>query len=329
MTMQRILLVGGAGYIGSHVNKLLNQKGYQTVIFDNLVYGHREFVKWGDFLDGDLAYPDQIHLCFSKYPVEAVVHLGAFAYVGESIVNPEKYYLNNVKNTLHLLQAMRKHDVKKIVFSSTCATYGDPGKIPMDESNPQCPINPYGRSKLMVEMILEDFHRAYGLEYVNLRYFNAAGADPDGEIGERHKPETHLIPLAIQAALGSREHLTIHGTDYETKDGTCLRDFVHVCDLANAHIRALEHLKNSHPCDSFNLGSDAGVSVLEVIAAVEKVSGSKIKVIKGPRRPGDPPILLSSSQKARRVLGWNPQYSDLETIVGTAFHWHKKDRGNL
>ena len=319
-----ILIVGGAGYIGSHVNKELNKRGYETVIFDNLSYGHEDFVKWGNFERVDLEDIERLRELFCKYPVDAVMHFAAFTYVGESVEDPQKYYMNNLKNTLNLLQVMLEFDVKYFVFSSTCATYGNPLKIPITEDHPQNPINPYGRAKLMVENVLEDYCHAYGLKYVALRYFNAAGADVDGEIGELHDPETHLIPLILDAASGEREDIKIFGTDYNTPDGTCIRDYVHVTDLADAHIKALEYLKNGGKSDFFNLGNGNGFSVREVIETARKITGKKIKAVEDVRRPGDPPVLVGSSKKAREILKWEPKYDDLSRIVETAWKWHEK-----
>jgi UDP-glucose 4-epimerase len=317
-----ILIAGGAGYIGSHVNKLLNKKGYKTVVFDNLICGHREFVKWGNFIFGDLADREQIHHCFKKYPIDAVMHFSAFAYAGESVSDPAKYYVNNVSNTLNLLEAMREYNVRHFIFSSTCATYGIPSEIPITEDTPQRPINPYGRSKLMIEEIIRDYDTAYGIRHINLRYFNAAGADPEGEIGEKHDPETHLIPLTIYAALGINEEIRIFGTDYPTKDGTCIRDYIHVMDLADAHVRALEYLKERRRSDSFNLGNGNGYSVREVIDIVREISGEDFKVRESERREGDPHVLISSSKKAMEILGWRPQYPGIEFIIETAWRWH-------
>jgi len=319
-----ILIVGGAGYIGSHVNKLLNKKGFKTVIFDNLSRGHREFVKWGEFFEGDLLDIGRLRSCFESYRIEAVMHFSAFALVEESVLYPEKYYQNNVIGTLNLLQVMREFGVKHFIFSSTCATYGLPEKIPISEDHPQDPINPYGRTKLMIEKTLEDYDRAYDLKHINLRYFNAAGADPDGEIGELHHPETHLIPLVIYAAKGLNEEIKIFGTDYPTKDGTCIRDYIHVMDLADAHIKALQYLMDKNESDSFNLGNGNGHSVREVIEAVRKVSKKDFKVVEAGRREGDPPVLISSSEKAIETLKWKPQYEDLDMIIETAWRWHKK-----
>lgn len=321
-----ILIVGGAGYIGSHTNKLLSKRGYKTVVFDNLVSGHREFAKWGDFVLGDLANKDQIRSCFKKYQIGAVMHFSAFAYVNESVIDPAKYYRNNVANTLNLLDMMRESGVNKFIFSSSCATYGYPREISISENHPQSPMNPYGKSKLMVEDILKDYDKAYGIKFINLRYFNAAGADPEGEIGEWHDPETHLIPLAIYAALGRKEFLRIFGTDYPTKDGTCVRDYVHVSDLADAHILGLEYLEEKKVSDSFNLGNDKGHSVREVVDMVRRIAGKNFNVIESDRREGDAPILISDSKKAKEILGWIPKYNSLETIVETALNWHKRTK---
>ena len=318
-----ILIVGGAGYIGSHLNKEISKKGIKTVIFDNLSYGHRDFIKWGTFEQGDLGNIEDIRSVFRKYPIEAVMHFAAFTYVGESVEDPQKYYMNNVKNTLNLLQVMLEENVKYFVFSSTCATYGNPVEIPITESHPQNPINPYGKGKLMVETILKDYSDAYGLKYASLRYFNAAGADPDGEIGELHDPETHLIPLILDVAAGKREDVKIFGTDYDTSDGTCIRDYIHVTDLAEAHILALEYLQNGGDSNVFNLGNGNGFSVKEVIETAEKITGKDIKAVEADRRPGDPPILVGSSKKAKEMLKWNPKYDELSKIVETAWNWHK------
>ena len=318
-----ILIVGGAGYIGSHMNKILNQRGAETLVLDNLVYGHREAVKWGKFIEGDLADVSLLDRIFTEYPIEAVMHFSAYAYVGESVEKPEKYYNNNVVNTLHLLDAMRRHDVKYFIFSSTCATYGEPEKMPIVEDMPQNPINPYGRTKLMVEKILEDYHRAYGLNYCALRYFNAAGADPACEIGALHAPETHLIPLVLDAAIGKRKSISVFGTDYPTLDGTCVRDYIHINDLADAHIRALEYIRKNDCSEKFNLGNGCGYSVKELIEMARKVTGKKIPVVYAERRPGDPPELIGSAEKAKRILGWEPKF-DLESIMQTAWAWHQK-----
>ncbi|MGO9386656.1 MAG: UDP-glucose 4-epimerase GalE [Methanobacterium sp.] len=319
-----ILIVGGAGYIGSHVNKMLNLHGFETVVFDNLSYGHRDFVKWGVFEEGDLGEINDLRRVFQKYPITAVMQFAAFTYVGESVEDPQKYYLNNLCNTLNLLEVMLEEKVNYFVFSSTCATYGDPVEIPITEDHPQNPISPYGKGKYMVEQVLEDYSKAYNLRYASLRYFNAAGADPDGEIGELHDPETHLIPLILDVALGNREDIKIFGTDYPTADGTCIRDYIHVLDLADAHIKALKYIQNNDLSDVFNLGNGQGFSVKEVIDTVEKVTGKKIKASEVGRRPGDPPVLVGSALKARKLLGWQPRFNDLSLIIDTAWRWQQK-----
>jgi UDP-glucose 4-epimerase len=320
-----ILVTGGAGYIGSHANKELNLAGYETVVLDNMSYGHQDFLKWGVFEEVDLGDTESIRNVFRKYEIEAVMHFAAFTYVGESVEDPQKYYLNNLRNTLNLFQVMNEFEVKKLVFSSTCATYGNPHKIPLTEDHPQNPINPYGQGKLMVEKVLKDYSSAYGLRYVSLRYFNAAGADPDGDVGERHDPETHLIPLILDAAAGKRDDIKIFGTDYPTPDGTCIRDYIHVTDLADAHIKALKYLEAGGQSEVFNLGNGNGFSVREVIEEAKKVTGNQIKATEIERRPGDPPILVGSSKKAREILKWQPKYDDLTKIISTAWEWHKKD----
>lgn len=320
---KHILIVGGAGYIGSHANKLLNQKGYKTLIYDNLIYGHKEAVKWGEFILGDLNDINLLRLVFNKFDIEAVMHFAAFAYVGESVENPEKYYINNVSNTLNLLQVMREFSCKYFIFSSTCAIYGNPEYLPIDEKHPQNPINPYGQSKLMLEKILEDYSKAYDFKYVALRYFNAAGADVDCEIGEDHNPETHLIPLILDVAIGRKEDIKVFGTDYDTHDGSAIRDYIHVTDLAEAHILALEYLKNGGSSDVFNLGNEVGYSVFEVISKAKEITNKDIKVTLEERRAGDPAKLIGDATKAKKVLGWNPKLFDLGNILETAWEWHK------
>lgn len=319
-----ILIVGGAGYIGSHINKELNKKGYETIVYDNLIYGHRELVKWGKFILGDLENVDQLRLVFSKFDIEAVMHFSAFTSVGESVTDPQRYYQNNMKCALNLLQVMLEFKVKYFIFSSTAAVYGNPVRIPIDEEHPQKPINPYGRSKLMIETVLRDYCDAYGLKYAPLRYFNASGADPDIETGEWHMPETHLIPLVLDAALGRREDIKIFGTDYDTRDGTCIRDYIHVTDLADAHILALEYLMNGGKSQAFNLGNGTGFSVREVIETCKEVTKKNFKVSETDRRPGDPPTLLASADRAKDLLKWKPKYYELPKIVETAWEWHKK-----
>lgn len=319
-----VLVCGGAGYIGSHVNKQLSKEGYETVVFDNLIYGHREAVKWGYFVQGDLKNIDEIEAVFQKHNIEAVFHFAAYAYVGESVEEPEKYYYNNVANTLNLLHVMKKYGCNKIIFSSTCATYGEPERVPITEDMQQSPINPYGASKLMVERIFQDYSKAYDLKFVVLRYFNAAGADPEGEIGESHTPETHLIPLVLDAASGKRQDIKVFGTDYDTPDGSCIRDYIHVYDLATAHLLALHYLDEGKESNFFNLGNALGTSVLEVVESVKKVTNRKFRVTMTDRREGDPAKLVGSSEKAQKVLGWEPVYGDIDTIVEHAWKWHEK-----
>lgn len=319
-----ILICGGAGYIGSHINKLLTRQGYETVVFDNLIYGHREAVKWGRFVRGDLKNICDLEAVFQTYPIEAVFHFAAFAYVGESVREPEKYYYNNIVNTLNLLQVMKKRGCKRIIFSSSCATYGEPEKMPITEEMPQNPINPYGFTKLAVEHILWDYQRAYGLGSVILRYFNAAGADPDCEIGENHNPETHIIPLVLDAAYGKRPDIKVFGKDYPTRDGTCIRDYIHVMDLAKAHLLALEYLEKGGESAVFNLGNENGNSVLEVIDSVKRVTGRDFKVTFADRRVGDPPALVGSSKRAQEILGWKPEYADIDRITAHAAAWYRK-----
>jgi UDP-glucose-4-epimerase GalE len=318
-----ILIVGGAGYIGSQTAKRVARAGLRPVVFDNLVYGHEWAVKWGPLVRGDLADGAQIRRVLEENRITAVVHFAAYAYVGESVANPRKYYRNNVVGTINLLDAMLDAGVRDIVFSSTCATYGDPTRVPIDESHPQSPVNPYGDTKLAIERVLAWYQRAYGLRFAALRYFNAAGADPDGELGEDHDPETHLIPLAIQAALGGKP-LEIYGTDYATADGTAIRDYIHVQDLADAHVAALEALRGGASRLFVNLGTGRGHSVREVIAAVEKVSGRKVSAREAGRRAGDPPALVADARLAAEVLGWKARIPDLETIVEHAWRWRQK-----
>jgi len=325
-----ILVTGGAGYIGSHAVLALQRAGYQVVILDNLVYGHRDIVENAlkvELVVGDTGDRALLDHLFSKYNIAAVMHFAAYAYVGESVTDPGKYYRNNVVGTLTLLEAMVAAGVKQFVFSSTCATYGVPQTIPIPEEHPQNPINPYGASKLMVERILADFDVAYHLKSVIFRYFNAAGADPSGLLGEDHNPETHLLPLVLMTALGKRESVSIFGTDYPTPDGTCIRDYIHVCDLADAHVLGLEYLLKGGDSNIFNLGNGSGFSVREAIETAKEVTGKEIKAIECDRRPGDPPMLVGSSEKARTTLGWQPQYLDLKAIITHAWKWHQKRHG--
>ena len=323
-TDKSILVTGGAGYIGAHACKALAKAGYTPVTYDNLVYGHSKAVRWGPLEKGDIGDRMQLEMVMKKYNPSAVMHFAAYAYVGESVMNPKIYYHNNVAGTLSLLESMKSCNIDKIIFSSTCATYGMPDQIPIDEEHRQHPINPYGRSKLMIEWILQDFAAAYDLKFVSLRYFNAAGADPDAEIGEDHDPETHLIPLVLDVALGNRNRLEIYGTDYDTPDGTCIRDYIHVLDLADAHLLALTYLNDGGRSDVFNLGNGNGFSVREVMTTAKKVTGCDIPCLESARRPGDPAILIGSSEKIRNNLGWHAAYKSLEEIIGTAWRWHKK-----
>ncbi|MDD4004278.1 MAG: UDP-glucose 4-epimerase GalE [Elusimicrobiaceae bacterium] len=324
MTDNWILVAGGAGYIGSHVAKELTRHGVQTLTLDNFVRGHRELARWGAVEECDLADKTRLREIFEKYRIAAVFHLCAFTYVGESGQNPAMYYENNVGNTINLLNAMAEGGVQRFVFSSTCSTYGEPLEIPITETHPQNPVNVYARTKLMVETMLKDYERAYGMKHVNLRYFNAAGADEAAETGEWHEPETHLIPLILDAAAGLRKEITIFGTDYPTPDGTCVRDYIHVTDLARAHLLALDYLEKGGASDAFNLGNGKGFSVREVIKATEKVTGRTIAVKETGRRAGDPARLIGSSAKAKKMLGWEPRYPELEKIIETAWRWHRK-----
>lgn len=321
-----ILIVGGAGYIGSQTAKLVAQEGHRPVVLDNLVYGHRWAVKWGPLVEGDLADKVLIDRVLKEHQVTAVIHFAAYAYVGESVTNPRKYFQNNVVNTLNLLDAMVDNGVRDIVFSSTCATYGEPVRVPIAEDHPQSPVNPYGESKLMVEKMLHWYQGAYGVRYAALRYFNAAGADPDGEIGEDHEPESHLIPLAIEAALGRRAGLDIYGTDYPTADGTAIRDYIHVADLGGAHLLALDRLRKGTDVVKLNLGTGTGHTVRQVITAVEKATGRRVPAREVGRRAGDPPALVADARQANQLLGWKPKYSSIDTIVEHAVRWHQRPR---
>lgn len=319
-----ILVAGGAGYIGSHALWDLLENGFDAFAYDNFSTGHAASVPKGACTEGDLHDGALLERTMRERKVRSVFHFAACCYVGESVTDPEKYYRNNVAATLTLLGAMRRAGVRKFVFSSTCATYGNPVQERMDETHPQSPINPYGWSKLMVERMLADFGAAYGLRHVNLRYFNAAGAHPDGTIGEDHDPETHLIPLVLKVAAGQMPRLFVFGDDYPTPDGTCIRDYIHILDLAGAHRLALGYLDRGGESTSFNLGNGAGYSVLEVIKAAEAVTGKKVAYEVAPRRPGDPPRLVGDSTRAQKVLGWKQRFGDLRTIIETAWKWHQK-----
>lgn len=318
----KILVTGGAGYVGSHAARLLDRAGHDVWIYDSLVYGHRGAALPGKLIEGDLMDQAKLESVLKEKQIEAVMHFAAFAYVGESVVKPHKYYQNNIVATLSLLEAMRSVGVDRIVFSSTTATYGEPDTIPITESERQEPINPYGFSKLVIEHALADYAHAYGWGYAALRYFNASGASPDGDIGEDHAPETHLIPLVLQVALGQRDNITVFGSDYPTPDGTCIRDYIHVDDLGSAHVKALELLKAGEGL-KLNLGTGRGTSVREIIDACRKVTGHPIPEVAGERRPGDPPELVADSSLAQKTLDWTPQYMDIESIVETAWRWHQ------
>jgi len=317
-----VLVTGGAGYIGSHACKILARAGYRPVVFDNMSRGHREAVRWGPLVEGNLADRGRLTAALVEHRVSAVMHFAAYAYVGESVADPAIYYRNNLGGTLSLLDAMREAGIGKIVFSSTCATYGTPDDVPIRETAPQLPVNPYGETKLAIERALRWYGEAYGLRSVSLRYFNAAGADPDGEIGELHQPETHLVPLVLQAALGERAQIDIYGTDYPTPDGTAIRDYIHVQDLAEAHLGALEHLADGGESVALNLGTGRGHSVREVVRVAEAVSGRPIAWRDTARRPGDPPVLVADPSLAAELPGWRARVSDLETILRTALAWH-------
>lgn len=322
-----VLVTGGAGYIGAHACKALARTSYTPIAYDNLAYGHAAAVKWGPLERGDILDRARLDAVIAEHKPSAIMHFAAFAYVRESVSDPGKYFRNNVVGSLTLLEAARDHGIGHFIFSSTCATYGTPEQLPIVENTAQMPINPYGASKLMVERMLSDFGSAHGLRTIALRYFNAAGADPDNEIGEQHSPETHLIPLVLDAASGRRAHITIFGTDYDTADGTCVRDYIHVADLADAHVKALQALEAGHPSDVFNLGNGRGFSVRQVIKAVEHRTGLKVPVQFGERRAGDPAALVSDATKARERLGWSPQFADINEIVSTAWAWHQKAPG--
>lgn len=322
-----ILVTGGAGYVGSHLVKELQATGIPCVVMDNLVRGHRDLIPGVELVVGDIGDAALVRRVIRDYRVDAVMHFAACSDVGESNRMPLKYYAGNVTTTINLVTAMVETDVKRLVFSSTCATYGIPDVTPIVEDHPQRPINPYGATKLMVERILQDADRAHGLRFVIFRYFNAAGAHPSGAIGERHVPETHLIPLALHVVAGLRDRLDIYGSDYPTPDGTCIRDYIHVVDLARAHLLGLHYLESGQPSEAFNLGNGSGFSVMEIIQAVERVTGRGVRTVTGPRRPGDPPILVGSSDKARRLLGWHPEFPTVDAIIETAWRWHRSGPG--
>jgi UDP-arabinose 4-epimerase len=325
---QSILVTGGAGYIGAHACKALARAGYRPVAYDNLSRGHRAAVRWGPLVEGDLADRAQLCAALAEHQVAAVMHFAAHAYVGESVIDPALYYRNNLVGTLSLMDAMRETGVGEIVFSSTCAIYGMPQTVPIRETQMPSPVNPYGETKLAIERALHWYGQAYGIRCVALRYFNAAGADLEGEIGERHEPETHLVPLVLQAALGHRSHIDIYGSDYPTPDGTAVRDYVHVDDLAGAHLLALERLRAGGASIAVNLGTGRGHSVREVVAAAEAVCGRSIPARAAPRRPGDPPVLVADPNLAAEIFGWRARHSDLDTIIRTALDWHARVANN-
>lgn len=318
-----ILVTGGAGYIGSHTVRQLEQAGHRVVVYDNLVKGHRNSVKNSVFIKGDIFDSDLLADTIKRHTITSVVHFAAYSVVGESMEKPREYYHNNVGGTLNLLDVMLAGGVNKLVFSSSAAVYGEPEKTPITEDMPKNPTSVYGRTKVMMEEAMADYARAYGLKYIALRYFNACGADIDGDIGEDHRPETHLVPLVLQACLGKTDGIKIFGDDYPTEDGTCLRDYIHVTDLAQAHVLALEALYQGHDSEVYNLGNGSGFSVKEIIEAAEAVTGITIPKQVVARRPGDPAVLVAGSEKIRRDLGWQPQYSDIKSIIETAWRWHK------
>ena len=324
-----VLVTGGAGYIGAHCCKALASRGYHPVVFDSLITGHRQHVQWGDFFRGDTTSATELDACLSRYKIDAAMHFAAFIEVGESVANPQKYYANNVAGTLQLLQALVRHRIRHFVFSSSAAVYGNPLEVPIDEQHPARPLNPYGWTKLMIEIMLADFQSAYGLNWIALRYFNAAGADEAADIGEWHDPESHLIPRILDAALDHRQSVRVYGTDYPTPDGTCIRDYIHVNDLAGAHVRAFEHLASGGASGVYNLGQGRGYSVMEVIAKVREITGRPLVVEKVDRRPGDAAVLIASNQKALQQLGWSPHHSDLDKIIASAWKWHRTMRGAL
>ena len=321
-----ILIIGGAGFIGSHTVKLLNSKGYETLVLDNFSTGHRSLLKWGPYIEGDFGDNELVKSILKNHPIDGVMHFAANAYVAESVSNPLKYYSNNVLNTINLLNAIVETNQKKdffFIFSSTCATYGIPEKFPIEETQHQIPVNPYGRTKLAVEHMIRDYSKAYGLKYSILRYFNAAGADPELETGEWHDPESHLIPLILEAAY-NKSSINIYGDDYPTADGTCIRDYIHVNDLAAAHIMAMEDLIKNYKSTIFNLGNGKGYSILDVINSAKRITGYDIDTVFADRRPGDPPTLIGSSDRIQKQLGWVPQISTLDDIIETAWNWYKK-----
>ena len=327
--MSHVLVTGGAGYVGSHICKALSLAGYTPVVFDNLYRGHREFVKWGPLVEADILDKSALSSTIRDFNIEAVIHCAALAYVSESQERPMDYYEANVIGSMNVLEVMRENNVRVLVFSSTCAVYGIPNRIPVSEASPLKPISPYGESKWMVENMLTDCARAYGMRCTSMRYFNAAGADPDSEIGEWHDPETHLIPIVLNAAANSEEVVSINGTDYDTPDGTAIRDYIHVSDLANAHVQAFNFTRSTDGHESFNLGTGSGHSVRDILATVEKVTSRCIRTIESERRPGDPDRLVADARKANEVLGWRPRFSDIETIIAHAWDYYSRKDGRV
>ena len=319
-----ILVTGGAGYIGAHCCQELAARGFQPVVYDNLVTGHREHVRWGEFFEGDIGAAARLDAVCARFRIEAAMHFAAFIEVGESVTDPLKYYANNVAGTLQLVRALVRHGIRHLVFSSSAAVYGTPRQVPIDENHPTRPLSPYGRTKLMVETMLADCEEAHDLHWMALRYFNAAGADPAAQIGEWHEPESHLIPRILASARDGERPVQVYGTDYPTPDGSCIRDYIHVADLARAHVLALEKLMAGSSGGAFNLGQGRGYSVMEVLRCAAQVTGRQFPIRTGPRRPGDPPVLIASNQKARDVLGWVPEQSSLENIIASAWKWHCK-----
>jgi UDP-glucose 4-epimerase len=324
--MTQIAIMGGAGYIGSHVVKYLLQEGYQPIVYDSLESGHAHAVEGCILVEGQIGDTEKLGHFFSQYAVSAVMNFAGLIAVGESVREPARYYQTNVLQTLGLLDAVLAAQIPHFIFSSTCAIYGPPQSLPLTEDHPFAPVSPYGRTKLAIELALADYAAAYpDFNYVSLRYFNASGADPEGQIGECHDPETHLIPIIFETLLGQRESVLLNGTDYPTADGTCVRDYIHVWDLAQAHLLALKYLQTEKTSNYFNLGNGCGYSVREVIAEIEKITKKQVPVLEGPRRDGDPPILVGSSAKAEQLLGWKPRYQSLDAILGTAWNWHNKN----
>lgn len=320
---ENVLITGGAGYVGSHTCQALAALGYLPISLDNLTRGHTWAVQWGPFIKGDITDSSVLDQIFSDYQPKAVIHFAANAYIEESVAHPAKYYQNNVAGSITLLESMRRYGCKNIIFSSSCATYGIPSQVPIPENHPQIPINPYGRSKLMMEQIIQDYGSAYGIRYAILRYFNAAGADPDGHIGEDHDPETHLIPILLQTIQGRRHYTEVYGTNYDTPDGTAIRDYIHVTDLAGAHALTLKYLVQSRQNLCINLGTGQGRSVMEVIQAVQQVTGKSVAYRTVGRRPGDPPVLVAKADHAYSLLGWKPEFGDIQATISTAWSWHQ------